>query len=89
MLKHIFDIKQESLLKLKLNAEDALLLSHIKKISYKRNHDGYGFFHVDYTDISNKFPIIGGKRNLMRRISKYKKLGLIERKLKNKIEKMV
>ena len=85
----ILGFQQEKLLEFGLDTNDALILSTIKdmysskSVEYKIiNNDR--FIWVNQSYLINQIPIIGAKRNLMRKLKQYEELGLIERKMEYK-----
>ena len=84
----ILGFQQEKLIENDLNVEDALILRMIKDMYstssmefITEEHNKYMW--INYTYFIEQIPIVGSKRNLMRKIEKYSSNNLIIRLLKH------
>lgn len=84
----IMGFQQDKLLKNNLGVEDALILRQIKDMYSSASmefiiDDGIKYMWINYSYLVEQIPIIGSKRNLMRRIEYYGKELFIIRVLKH------
>ena len=84
----ILGFQQEKLIANKLTVEDAFVLRVIKDMFSSasmefKEFNGVKFMWVNYTYLLEQVPIIGSKRNLMRKIERYGNDFLLLRKLQN------
>lgn len=84
----ILGFQQQKLIDNNLNVEDAFILRTIKDMYGSasmefKNINGTKYMWINYTYLLEQIPIVGSKRNLMRKIEKYGKQSLILRVLKN------
>jgi len=84
----LYGFQQSKLIENKLTNDDALILRLVKDMFSTagmefKDFDGTKYMWVNYTFFLNQIPIIGSKRNLMRRIEYFGKEFLLLRKLQN------
>lgn len=84
----ILGFQQHKLIENKLTVEDALILRVIKDMYSSVSmefleHEGNKYMWINYTYLLEQLPIMGTKRNLMRKIEKYGNELLILRLLKH------